>query len=151
MLWRLIPAFLVMIIGLVISLVLINSRYQTVKQNYQTLTQQYQTQIEAMKLQKQKLEALHQLDIQYTDELTHAKAELAKLHDAVGDGNKRLHINAVCPTPKAVTAKIGYDEATAQLSETAREHYFHLRKMMIENEKQTEYLQQYINTQCLSH
>ncbi|WP_425393829.1 lysis system i-spanin subunit Rz [Candidatus Arsenophonus triatominarum] len=35
-----------------------------------------------------------------------------------------------------------------QLSEAARQDYFSLREMMIENEKQTEYLQQYIKTQC---
>ncbi|WP_162505194.1 lysis system i-spanin subunit Rz [Candidatus Arsenophonus triatominarum] len=30
----------------------------------------------------------------------------------------------------------------------AREDYFRLRAMIAENEKQTEYLQQYIKTQC---
>nr|WP_119711278.1 lysis system i-spanin subunit Rz [Arsenophonus endosymbiont of Aleurodicus floccissimus] len=44
--------------------------------------------------------------------------------------------------------KSRYDEATPQLGEAAREDYFRLREMIVENEKQTEYLQQYIKTQC---
>ncbi|HGJ5865424.1 lysis system i-spanin subunit Rz, partial [Arsenophonus nasoniae] len=31
----------------------------------------------------------------------------------------------------------------------ARQDYFRLRAMIVENEKQTEYLQKYIKTQCL--
>ncbi|WP_342668205.1 lysis system i-spanin subunit Rz [Candidatus Arsenophonus triatominarum] len=41
-----------------------------------------------------------------------------------------------------------HDEATPQLGEAAREDYFRLRAMIAENEKQTEYLQKYIKTQC---
>ncbi|WP_135677742.1 lysis system i-spanin subunit Rz [Arsenophonus nasoniae] len=33
-------------------------------------------------------------------------------------------------------------------SEAARQDYFRLRAMIVENEKQTEYLQQYIKSQC---
>ncbi|HGJ5921845.1 lysis protein [Arsenophonus apicola] len=147
MLWR--PyAFGVAIIGLVLSLIFTNSRYQTVKQNYHTLKQQYQAQIEALKLQQQKIDALHQLDIEHTEELNNAKAQITKLNDAVRAGTKRLRVNAVCHTSKTTTAKSRYDEATPQFGEAARQDYFRLRAMMIENEKQTEYLQQYINTQC---
>uniref|UniRef100_A0A3B0MPV6 Bacteriophage lysis protein n=1 Tax=Arsenophonus endosymbiont of Trialeurodes vaporariorum TaxID=235567 RepID=A0A3B0MPV6_9GAMM len=144
MLWR--PyAFIVVIIAvLILSLVFANSRYQNVKQNYQTLKQQYQSQIEAVKLQQQKIDALHQLDIKHTEELSNAKDEIAKLNDAVCAGDKRLRVNAVCRTSKTITTKSRHDEAIPRLSKTAREDYFCLRAMIVENEKQTEYLQQYI-------
>ncbi|UBX28483.1 lysis protein [Arsenophonus apicola] len=148
MLWRPYAFIVVMIVGLVLSLVFLNSRYRAVKQNYQTLKQQYQAQLEAVKLQQQKIDALHQLDIEHTEELNNAKAEIAKLHDAVRAGAKRLRVNAVCRAPKTTTAQSRYDETTPQLSTAARQDYFHLREMIVENEKQTKYLQQYIKTQC---
>ncbi|HGJ5863822.1 lysis protein [Arsenophonus nasoniae] len=126
----------------------INSRYQTIKQNYQTLKQQYRSQIEVGKWYQQELEDLHQLDIQHTEELNNAKAEIAKLHDAVRTGIKRLRVNAVCRETKTTTTESRHDEASPQLSASAREDYFRLRAMIIENEKQTEYLQRYIKSQC---
>uniref|UniRef100_A0A3B0MH12 Bacteriophage lysis protein n=1 Tax=Arsenophonus endosymbiont of Trialeurodes vaporariorum TaxID=235567 RepID=A0A3B0MH12_9GAMM len=127
----------------------INARYQNVKQNYQTLKQQYHAQREAVKLQQDKIDVLQKIDIQQTEKLNNAKAELDKLHDAVRDGTKRLRVNAVCHTSKTATTKSRYDEATPQLGETARQDYFRFREMMIENEKQTEYLQKYIKSLCL--
>lgn len=148
MLWRPYAFVVAIIAALVLSLVFINSRYQNVKQNYQTLKQQYHVQLEAVKLQQQKIDALHQLDIQHTEELSNAKAQITKLNDAVRAGTKRLRVKAVCGTSKTTTAQSRYDEATPQLSASARQDYFRLREIMIENEKQTEYLQQYIKTQC---
>ncbi|HGJ5877903.1 MAG TPA: lysis protein, partial [Arsenophonus nasoniae] len=97
---------------------------------------------------QRKIDSLHQLDIQHTEELNNAKAEITKLHDAVHAGTKRLRVNAVCRASKTTTPKSRYDEATPQLGEAARQDYFRLREMMIDNEKQTEYLQHYIKTQC---
>ncbi|HGJ5879485.1 MAG TPA: lysis protein [Arsenophonus nasoniae] len=148
MLWRPVTFIVVIIAALILSLVFTHSRYQTVKQNYQTLKQQYHEQIEALKLQQRKIDSLHQLDIQHTEELNNAKAEITKLHDAVHAGTKRLRVNAVCRETKTTTAQSRYDEATPKFSEAARQDYFRLRKMIVENEKQTEYLQQYIRTQC---
>ncbi|QBY42536.1 lysis protein [Arsenophonus nasoniae] len=148
MLWRPYAFVVAIIAALVLSLVFINARYQNVKQNYQTLKQQYQAQIETVKFQQQKIDALQQLDIQQTEKLNNAKKEIAKLHDAVRAGTKRLRVNAVCRASKTATAKSRYDEASPQLGEAARQDYFHLREMIAENEKQTEYLQSYIKTQC---
>ncbi|WP_063658047.1 lysis system i-spanin subunit Rz [Candidatus Arsenophonus triatominarum] len=50
--------------------------------------------------------------------------------------------------PEAKRADALANDATPQLSKAAREDYFRLRAMIAENEKQTEYLQQYIKTQC---
>nr|CBA74528.1 phage lysin protein; endolysin [Arsenophonus nasoniae] len=139
---------MIIIVGLMIYLSVVLSDYKNLKTQYHTLKQQYHAQLEALKLQQRKIDALQQLDIQQTEKLNNAKAELDKLHDAVRAGTKRLRVNAVCPIPKTTPAKSRYDEAIPQLSEAAREDYFHLREMMVENEKQTEYLQQYIKTQC---
>ncbi|HGJ5877302.1 MAG TPA: lysis protein [Arsenophonus sp.] len=149
MLWRSVTFIVVIIAGLIISLIFINARYQNVKQNYQMLKQQYHAQIEAVKLQQQKIDTLHQLDIQHTEELNNAKAEIDKLHDVVRTDTQRLHLNALCRASKTATPESRHDKAIPQLSASTRQDYFRLREMMIENEKQTEYLRQYIKTQCL--
>ncbi|WGM00524.1 lysis protein [Arsenophonus nasoniae] len=148
MFWRPVTPILIIIVGLMIYLSVVLSNYKNLKTQYHTLKQEYHAQIEAVKLQQQKIDALYQLDIQQTEKLNNAKAEIAKLHDAVRAGNKRLRVNAVCRASKTATAKSRYDEASPQLGEAARQDYFHLREMIAENEKQTEYLQQYIKTQC---
>ncbi|WGM00922.1 lysis protein [Arsenophonus nasoniae] len=151
MLWRPYVFIVVIIAGLILALVFNDSRYQTIKQNYQTLKQQYRSQIEVGKWYQQELEDLHQLDIQHTEELNNAKKEMAKLYDAVRTGNKRLRVKTLRETPQTAPPKSRYDETTPQLSEAAREDYFRLREMIVENEKQTEYLQRYIKTQCQFH
>ncbi|WP_406941624.1 lysis protein [Arsenophonus sp.] len=149
MLWRPYAFVVVIIVALNLVIFCISSRYQTVKQNYQTLKQQYHAQLEAVKLQQDKIDVLQKIEIQQTEKLNNAKAELDKLHDAVRAGNKRLRVNAVCHTSKTVTPESRHDEARPQLGEAARQDYFRLRAMIVENKKQTEYLQKYIKTQCL--
>ncbi|MDR5610062.1 MULTISPECIES: lysis protein [unclassified Arsenophonus] len=148
MLWRPYAFVVVIIAGLILALVFNNSRYQDVKQNYQTLKQQYHAQLEAVKLQQDKLDALQKIDIQQTEKLNNAKAQITKLNDAERAGAKRLRVNAVCRTSKTAPSQSRYDEATPQLREAARQDYFRLRAMIVENERQTEYLQRYIKTQC---
>ncbi|QBY41920.1 lysis protein [Arsenophonus nasoniae] len=148
MLWRPHAFVVVIIVALNLVVFCISSRYQTVKQNYQTLKQQYQAQLEAVKLQQQKIDSLQKIDSQHTEELSNAKAEITKLHDAVRAGTKRLRVNAVGRASKTAIPQSRHDEASPQLGEAARQDYFRLRAMIVENEKQTEYLQQYIKTQC---
>ncbi|HGJ5879095.1 lysis protein (plasmid) [Arsenophonus nasoniae] len=149
MFWRPVTLILISILVLMVSLSFVLSRYRTLRTQYHTLQQRYHAQIALMETQQQKIDALHQLDIQHTEELNNANAELDKLHDAVRAGNKRLRVNAVCHTSKTVTPESRHDEARPQLGEAARQDYFRLRAMIVENEKQTEYLQKYIKTQCL--
>nr|WP_119711635.1 lysis system i-spanin subunit Rz [Arsenophonus endosymbiont of Aleurodicus floccissimus] len=54
-------------------------------------------------------------------------------------------------TPNHYLSQSRHDEATAKLSPSARQDYFRLREMIVENKKQVEYLQQYIKTQCQFH
>ncbi|HGJ5854559.1 lysis protein [Arsenophonus nasoniae] len=112
-------------------------------QYHQMLKQAEERQAVIYRLSQQ-IQAVSDLDAKHTEELTNAKAEIDKLHDAVRAGTKRLRVKAVCHESNATTAKSRHDEATTQLSEAARPDYFRLREMMIDNEKQTEYLQQYI-------
>lgn len=93
---------------------------------------------------------LNQLDIRHSQELASAKNEINTLRDAVNSGNKRVYVKAECPTVIKNSTESGSDEATAQLNKAVEQDYLRLREMIVENEKQTLYLQNYINTECLS-
>ncbi|WP_368929564.1 lysis protein [Proteus mirabilis] len=93
---------------------------------------------------------LNQLDIQYTQELANAKNEINTLRDAVNSGNKRVYVKAECPAVTKNPTESGSDEATARLNKAVEQDYLRLREMIVENEKQTLYLQNYINTECFS-
>ncbi|HGN0490362.1 TPA: lysis protein [Proteus mirabilis] len=92
---------------------------------------------------------LNQLDIKYTQELASAKNEINTLRDAVNSGNKRVYVKAECPAVTKNPTESGSDEATARLNKAVEQDYLRLREMIVENEKQTLYLQNYIRTECL--
>lgn len=104
-----------------------------------------------MEEQRAKIAAFNQLSTRYSEELANAKAEIQQLSDNVRAGPKRVYVKASCPpaVPSADSAGSVGDAGSARLSDTAREDYLRLRMMMVENEKQTKYLQDYIRTQCL--
>lgn len=85
------------------------------------------------------------------DELKKAKDEVDSLGNTLRDQRKRLLVKASCPAavPNSDTTGSVGDAGAARLSDTAREDYLRLRMMMVENEKQTKYLQDYIKTQCI--
>lgn len=97
---------------------------------------------------EKRINSLHELDTKHTTELTNAKAEIDKLRDDVSNGTKRVYVNAKCPKPEANPSESGSNESSARLSEATEQDYWRLREMMAENEKQTLYLQNYINTEC---
>ncbi|MDH0356951.1 lysis protein [Morganella sp. GD04133] len=134
---------------LAVSLLLILHLYGGLKDNYQLLSSQFAEQVAINKDYKSRIQSLHELDTMYTQELTNAKTEIDSLRDAVKSGTKRLSVKADCPKAGADTAKVGRDESSPRLSEATERDYWRLREMMAENEKQTLYLQDYINTQCL--
>lgn len=104
-----------------------------------------------MEDQRAKIAAFNQLSTRYSEELANAKAEIQQLSDSVRAGPKRVYVKASCPPamPSADSAGSVGDAGSARLSDTAREDYLRLRMMMVENEKQTKYLQDYILTQCI--
>lgn len=107
--------------------------------------------VKSQELQKQRIEKLAEIGDQSAKELRDAHDEINRLGDQLRAGPKRVFVNASCPKPvsgSTTTGSVG-DAGTARLSDTAREDYLRLRVMMVENEKQTKYLQDYIKTQCV--
>ncbi|EDT6891892.1 lysis protein [Salmonella enterica subsp. enterica] len=87
------------------------------------------------------------LDARYTKELADAKVENDALRDDVAAGRRRLLVNATCPavsTGKSTAASSLGDAETIQFDRTVEQDYFRLREMIVSNEKQILYLQNYI-------
>ncbi len=86
------------------------------------------------------------LDAKYSRELTNAKAENETLRADVAAGRKRLQVNASCSAAvreATATGSLGDAEAI-QFDRTVEQDYFRLREMIVSNEKQILYLQNYI-------
>lgn len=89
------------------------------------------------------------LDAKYTKELADAKKQLDDLQRCVSDGKCGLRVNARCPANgTASTGSLG-DASGPRLTDSAERDYFTLRERIVTVTKQVEYLQDYINTQCL--
>ncbi|MCQ7329070.1 lysis protein [Salmonella enterica] len=89
------------------------------------------------------------LDAKYTKELADAKKQLDDLQRCVRDGKCGLRVNAKCPANgTASTGSLG-DASGPRLTDAAQRDYFTLRERIVTVTKQVEYLQDYINTQCL--
>ncbi len=122
--------------------------YDGLKRNYSTLKDKFSEQIAITTDYEKRIDSLHELDTKHTTELTDAKAKIDQLRIDVSNGTKRVYVNAKCPKPEANTSESGSNESSARLSEATEQDYWRLREMMTENEKQTLYLQNYINTEC---
>lgn len=107
--------------------------------------------VKSQELQKQRIEKLAEIGDQSAKELRDAHDEINRLADKLRSGPSRVFVKASCPKPVSDTTTAGSvgDAGTARLSDTAREDYLRLRMMMVENERQTKYLQDYIKTQCI--
>ena len=89
------------------------------------------------------------LDAKYTQDLADAKKQLDDLQRCVRDGKCGLRINAKCPA-NGTTGSGGLGDASGpRLTDSAERDYFTLRERIVTVTKQVEYLQDYINTQCL--
>ncbi|MDM2850185.1 lysis protein [Citrobacter sp. Cpo074] len=89
------------------------------------------------------------LDAKYTQELADAKKQLDDLQRCVRDGKCGLRINAKCPANGATSSGGLGDASGPRLTDSAQRDYFTLRERIATVTKQVEYLQDYINTQCL--
>ncbi|HEK0329314.1 TPA: lysis protein [Proteus mirabilis] len=125
------------------------NRIDKLKASNAELTSQLSQQVEINKDYQARITRLNQLDIKYTQELASAKNEINTLRDAVNSGNKRVYVKAECPTVTKNSTESGSDEATARLNKAVEQDYLRLREMIVENEQQTLYLQDYIKTECL--
>ncbi|MCT6515868.1 lysis protein [Proteus vulgaris] len=91
-----------------------------------------------------------QLDTRRTQELASAKNEINTLRDVVNSGNKRVYVKAECPAVTKNSTESGRNEATARLNKAVEQDYLRPREMIVENEQQTLYLQDYIRAECMN-
>lgn len=89
------------------------------------------------------------LDAKYTQDLADAKKQLDDLQRCVRDGKCGLRVNAKCPANGATGSGSLGDASGPRLTDSAQRDYFTLRERIATVTKQVEYLQDYINTQCL--
>lgn len=123
--------------------------YDKLSKDYNTATNQLSQQVEINKGYQARITRLNQLDIRYSKELASAKNEINTLRDAVNSGSKRVYVKAECPAVTKNPTESGSNEATARLNKAVEQDYLRLREMIVENEQQTLYLQNYIKTECL--
>lgn len=123
--------------------------YDKLSKDYNTATTQLSQQIDINKDYQARITRLNQLDIRHSQELTSAKNEINTLRDAVSSGSKRVYVKAECPAVTKNSTESGSNEPTARLNKAVEQDYLRLREMIVENEKQTLYLQDYIKTECL--
>ncbi|WP_284256388.1 lysis protein [Proteus mirabilis] len=124
--------------------------YDKLSKDYNAATNQLSQQININKDYQARITRLNQLDIKYTQELASAKNEIDTLRDAVNSGSKRVYVKAECPAVTKNLTESGSNEATARLNKAVEQDYLRLREMIVENEQQILYLQNYINTECLA-
>lgn len=89
------------------------------------------------------------LDAKYTKDLADAKKQLDDLQRCVRDGKCGLRINAKCPANGATGSGSLGDASGPRLTDSAQRDYFTLKERIVTVTNQVEYLQEYINTQCL--
>ncbi len=131
------------------SLYLVTKSVIELKKENQSLTEQLSQQVEINKDYQARITRLNQLDIRHSQELASAKNEINTLRDAVNSGSKRVYVKAECPTVTKNSTESGSNETTARLNKAVEQDYLRLREMIVENEQQTLYLQNYIKTECL--
>lgn len=125
-------------------------RIDKLKDSNDELTTQLSQQVEINKDYQARITRLNQLDIRHSQELASAKNEINTLRDAVSSGSKRVYIKAECPAVTKNSTESGSNETSARLNKAVEQDYLRLREMIVENEQQTLYLQDYINTECLA-
>lgn len=157
--WKL--YIVIVIVGIVAGgCVLINAqakRINTQAEKINTLTKNNKELTNTLEEQKAinadyqvRIERLNQLDIKYTQELASAKNEIDGLRDDIRNSSKRVYIKAECPTVTKNSTESGSNETTARLNKAVEQDYLRLREMIVENEQQTLYLQNYIRTECVN-
>ncbi len=125
------------------------NRIDKLKASNTELSTQLSQQIDINKDYQARITRLNQLDIKYTQELASAKNEIDTLRDAVNSGSKRVYVKAECPAVTKNFTESGSNETSARLNKAVEQDYLRLREMIVENEQQTLYLQNYIRAECL--
>ncbi len=137
------------ILAMIITIGWQSGRIDKLKDSNAELTTQLSQQVEINKDYQARITRLNQLDIRHSQELASAKNEIDTLRDAVNSGSKRVYVKAECPAVTKNPTESGSNETTARLNKAVEQDYLRLREMIVENEQQTLYLQNYIRTECL--
>lgn len=144
-----------LVVALVVSLVsawfIEHSRRQVIETKLSAKTTELNEQINLNKEQRRKLEKYAAIGVKHAKQLSEANQEIDTLSEHLRSTTQRLHVNAVCSEAVRSTSSprsLG-NAKPPRLSETAREDYLRLRRMMLLNNQKIKYLQDYIKTQCL--
>ena len=137
------------ILAMIITIEWQSGRIDKLKNSNAELTTQLSQQVEINKDYQARITRLNQLDVRHSQESASAKNEIDRLRDAVSSGSKRVYVKAECPAVTKNPTESGSNEATARLNKAVEQDYLRLREMIVENEQQTLYLQDYIRTECL--
>ncbi|HEJ9739925.1 TPA: lysis protein [Proteus mirabilis] len=137
------------ILAMIITIEWQSGRIDKLKNSNAELTTQLSQQVEINKDYQARITRLNQLDVRHSQELASAKNEIDTLRDAVNSGSKRVYVKAECPAVTKNSTESGSNETTARLNKAVEQDYLRLREMIVENEQQTLYLQDYIKTECL--
>ena len=138
------------ILAMIITIEWQSGRIDKLKNSNAELTTQLSQQVEINKDYQARITRLNQLDVRHSQELASAKNEIDRLRDAVNSGSKRVYVKAECPAVTKNPTESGSNEATARLNKAVEQDYLRLREMIVENEQQTLYLQNYIRTECVN-
>lgn len=105
-----------------------------------------------LQAQREKLQTLTDLDAKYSQELTYAQSENERLAADVARGKRRLLIKTSCPTdsglPDTATTTRVDDGGAAELSASARQDYYTLRRQLTKTDKALAGLQAYVSEVC---
>ncbi|MCG3464087.1 lysis protein [Xenorhabdus bovienii] len=124
------------------------SEYREKAKAYTELDTKHQAQLIAINEQQARIQHLAELDTKHIRELDNAKSEIDTLRADVAAGRRKLRIKATCPVSETTFSGSVGNAGTPQLTEAAKRDYYDLLRMMAENERQTKYLQDYVNTEC---
>ena len=105
-----------------------------------------------LEAEREKVQILTALDTKYSQELTYAQSENERLAADIASGKRRLLIKTSCPTNSglpgtAATTSVD-DGSAAELSASARQDYYNLRRQLTKTDKALAGLQAYVSEVC---
>ncbi|WP_099143532.1 lysis protein, partial [Xenorhabdus kozodoii] len=122
--------------------------YQDKAEEYARLSRQYDEQVAINASQQARIQQLHELDTQHTQELANAKTEIDTLRADVAAGRRKLRIQATCPVSETVASGSVGDGTTVELSGEAGSAVLDIRAGIINDRAKLRYLQDYVRSQC---
>ncbi len=140
-----------LLISLFSLLIIERTKRQSAESELDLVTDQYFLLTEANARQVMKINLLHKQGIKHIAELSAAQEKIDQLNDRLRSGSQRVLVKADCPAMSDTDTTRGVgNERAARLSQSAREDYIRLRRMMVDSVQQIKYLQNYIKYQCVN-